>query len=288
MIRLSQSVDRLIFQLSPSGYDYYNRARRKLRRQYETELQKHFRERQNADYLLISPTNCGRTWLRVMLGRMMQVTYQIDQVNLHYLYSFSELNPNVPRIKAIHEKYGQFGDYQNKKVIYLVRDPRDALVSRYHQHQQEYPDYPSLDDFILNAPDLIRYVEDYNRWQQQQHTTADFMTVRYEDLKANPQQALQQLAQFLALPITDDVIAEAVQYASFENMRKMELNGSETVRAGVLMTTDKTAAAPQENQLKVRKGRVGGYRQELSTRAIEHLNTYIQTHLNSNYGYSGG
>jgi len=281
-------MDRLIFRLSPLGYQYYNRARRKLRRQYETELQKHYRERQNADCLLISPTNCGRTWLRIMLGRMMQATYHIEKVNLHYLYSFSELNPTLPRIKAIHEKYGQFGQYQNQKIIFLVRDPRDALVSRYHQHKSEYSDYATPDDFILNAPDLAKYVEDYNSWQQHRHMTAGFTTIRYEDLKANPTIELRKVAQFLSLSFTDEVIAEAIQYASFDNMRAMELNGSETVRAGVLMTVDRKATVPEENRLKVRKGRVGGYQQELSAQAIDHLNSYIQAHLNPTYGYSEG
>ena len=275
--------DQLLFQLHQPSYLWLGRAQRKLRRQYETERQKHQRERRTADYLLISPTNCGLTWLRAMVGRILQVAYDVQDVNLHYLFSFSERNPYLPQIKAIHEKYGQFGTYEQKRVILLVRDPRDALVSKYHQHKQNYAtDYPDINAFILEGPELAAYVNDYNRWYENRHGPADFITVRYEDMRADTYGELERIIAFLQLTVTPEVIHSAIEFGSFKNMRSLEVSGSSVLRARVLQTGGQQTA---DNQRKVRKGLVGGYKQELSDQAIDHMNGFIQAHLHPTYGY---
>ena len=263
------------------------RAYRKLRRHYEPEIDKHYREREVADYLLISQTNCGRTWLRILLGRVMQVTYSVEKVNLHYLYSFSELNPNLPSIKAIHEKYGQFGSYETKKIILLVRDPRDALVSRYHQHKHEYPSYQDINDFILNSSELLSYIEDYNLWWQNSRELAGLLVVRYEDMRANTQYELTRVLDFLEIEAEPATIADAVEYASFKNMRSIEAKGSSEVRAGVLRTSAiQGGVLSDQNSLKVRKGKVGGYKEELSSEVVNFMDDLVREKLNSSYGYT--
>ncbi|MEO0867161.1 MAG: sulfotransferase domain-containing protein [Cyanobacteria bacterium J06642_11] len=273
---------KIIFQLHKPSYLLLDHGWRKLRRQYETDRQKHYRERKTAEYLLISPTNCGRTWLRVMLGHLMQQAYDVQDVNLHYLFSFSERNPNLPSIKAIHEKYGQFGTYDQQKVILLVRDPRDALVSKYHQHKHNYPDYSDINDFIQNSPELSAYVDDYNRWHQNRRVPLDFMTVRYEDMKTDTHRELQKVLTFLDLAVAPEMMTSAIEFASFRNMRSIEVNGSDQVRAGVLNTPGQSVS---DNQLKTRKGIVGGYKQELSMDVIQYMDRFIQENLDPSYGY---
>lgn len=285
-----KSIDKFIFNLNQPGYCLYNKARRKIRRSYESDLQKHYRERREAKYLLISPTNCGRTWLRIMLGRTLQNAYSIEDVNLHYLYSFSELNPTLPAIKAIHEKFGQFGTYESKKIIFLVRDPRDALVSRYHQHRNLYPDYATysdVDDFMRNSGELSAYIEDYNTWIRNRHQVMDFMIVRYEDLKTQTLSEVERVLSFLNLEIETSDIKEAIEYSSFKNMRSIEIKGSSEVRAGVLQqpALNSEKAQVNENSLKVRKGKVGGYREELSSETVRQIDKFVQQNLDLSYGY---
>ncbi|MEM8613457.1 MAG: sulfotransferase domain-containing protein [Cyanobacteria bacterium P01_H01_bin.105] len=285
-----KSIDKFIFNLNQPSYRLYNKARRKIRRFYESDLQKHYRERREAEYLLISPTNCGRTWLRIMLGRILQNAYGIEDVNLHYLYSFSELNPNLPAIKAIHEKFGQFGTYKSQKIIFLVRDPRDALVSRYHQHRNLYPDYEkydNVDDFMRNSTELSTYIEDYNTWIRHRHQAMDFMLVRYEDLKAKTFSEIERILSFLNLKIEASDIKDAIEYSSFKNMRSIEIKGSSEVRAGVLQQPvyDGSKTQINENSLKVRKGKVGGYREELSSETVNQIDTLVQQTLDFSYGY---
>ena len=280
-------ISKFIFNFHQPTYSLLGRAYRKLRRQYESEIDKHYREREVADYLLISQTNCGRTWLRILLGRVMQITYHVEKVNLHYLYSFSELNPNLPSIKAIHEKYEQFGSYETKKIILLVRDPRDALVSRYHQHKHEYSSYQDINDFILNSSELFSYIKDYNLWRQNSHKLGDLLVVRYEDMKANTQYELMKVLDFLKIEAEPETIADAVEYASFKNMRSIEAKGSSEVRAGVLRTSAiQDGVITDQNSLKVRKGKVGGYREELSAEVVNFMDNLVREKLNSSYGYT--
>ncbi|MGB3767128.1 MAG: sulfotransferase domain-containing protein [Phormidesmis sp.] len=279
-------LQQLLFLASKPTYHVLDKARRRLRPLYESDAQKHQRERQTADYLLLSLTNCGRTWLRVILGRALQLHYAhisgIDTVDLHDLFSFSERIPTLPAIKPMHEKYGQFGNcYDQQKVIVLVRDPRDALVSRYHQHKDKLG-FDSLDRYACESSDLDAYIQFYNDWQTHQAEASGFLMVRYEDMKASTLQTVQRVVDFLALPLTSDELEQAIAYASFKNMRKMEVTGSDQVRAGVMATRD----VSNPESFKVRKGAIGGYRAELSDESVAFVDQAVLTRLNPIYGYA--
>jgi hypothetical protein len=280
-----------LFKLSPASYRLFERIRRRLRPIYESNRQKHLRERQRADYLLLSLTNCGRTWLRVILGRAIQLHYSqayaasLADVNLHDLFSFSERLPILPAIKPMHEKYRQFGyGYEKQKVILLVRDPRDALVSRYHQHRAELAQklgYDDLDRYVCQSDELAAYIQFYNDWQTHRDSAKALLTLRYEDMKADTLASVQQVCEFLQLPLTAAEMSAAIDYASFQNMRKMEVEGSAEVRTKVMSARDIEKA----ESFKVRKGAIGGYRNELKPDSVSLIDRAIATQLNPIYGY---
>ncbi|MEL7357002.1 MAG: sulfotransferase domain-containing protein [Cyanobacteria bacterium J06560_6] len=280
-------IQTTLYKLNRPAYDLFDRARQKVRPWFESDEQKHQRERQQADYLLLSLTNCGRTWLRVILGRAMQLHYDIEEgINLHDLFRFSETVPLIPAIKPMHEKYGQFGNrYEGQKVILLSRDPRDALVSRYHQQsrkpQSNTLSFDSLEDYITAGVDLAAYIQFYNDWQRHRDTAKDFLLVRYEDMKVDTLKEVSRVFDFLQMSVSVDEVQQAIDYASFKNMRKMELEGSQQVRTGVMSARD--VGVPES--FKVRKGSVGGYRTELSDEAIAYLDSTVQTQLDPVYGY---
>ena len=271
----------LLFTVSPPTYKVFNRVRQRVRPLYESVRAKHLRERRTADYLLLSLTNCGRTWLRVILGRAMQLHYDIEKINLHDLFAFSEAVPTIPSIKPMHEKYGQFGNsYDNQKVILLVRDPRDAIVSRYHQHKASLG-FDSLDQYVREGPDLAAYIQFYNDWQTQGDRAQALLVVRYEDMKADTYPEIERVFKFLDVPITADEIRQAIDYASFQNMRKMEVEGSDQLRAGVMASRN----LDRPNSFKVRKGSIGGYTAELSAESIAFVDSMVEAQLDPIYQY---
>lgn len=278
-------LEHLLFSTSPPLHRVLNRARRRIRPLYESDRQKHLRERQTADYLLLSLTNCGRTWLRILLGRAIQLHYGLGNINLHDLFSFSEAVPMVPAIKPMHEKYGQFGNcYDEQKVILLVRDPRDAIVSRYHQHKIEIDNRlgcTTLDEYVCEGSELSDYIQFYNGWQTHKASAQSVLIVRYEDIKANTFQSVERVFDFLQLSIQPAAIQEAIDYASFKNMRKIEIEGSEHIRTGVMSSRDVNNPA----SFKVRKGAIGSYRSELSGASTAFVDGEINAQLDPIYGY---
>ncbi|NEP00120.1 MAG: sulfotransferase domain-containing protein [Symploca sp. SIO2E9] len=240
----------------------------------ESAKDKHYKERKSAEYLLISLPNCGRTWLRIMMGKAMQLAYDIQEIQLTKLYDFSELNNHLPAIKVIHERYEQFGSYENKKVILLVRDPRDAIISRYFSDRNKQ-DTLSLSDFIWQTHLVDDCIDFYNTWLKNRHVPKAFLLVFYENLKRDPIQELKRVINFIGLKINDKIIKEAVNYASFENMRKMELEGK------IASGQKKDLNDPET--LKVRKGKVGGYRDYLSAEEVQALDRKISENLDPFY-----
>jgi len=257
-------LQKRLFSQSPSAYQLFDRARRRTRPLYESDQQKHLRERSEADYLLLSLTNCGETWLRVMLGRAMQLEYASDclqEVNLQDLYSFSERLPTLPAIKPMHEKFGQWGHtYAGQKVILLVRDPRDAAISRYHQHQEALRDelgYEKLDRYVCESDDFAAYIQFYNDWQNYRDRPTEFhpeafLRIRYEDLSVDTFKEMKRIVQFLGLPISDSNLRSAINDASFHNSQK---------------------------------DAVGRYTRELSSASINFVDEAVTTQLDSTYGY---
>ncbi len=284
---ISSKFDKLLYNYNKDIYALLYRYHRRLRKFYESERQKHRKERRTAEYLLISPTNCGRTWLRVMIGRILQQTYQIKgDINLHHLYSFSEVNPHIPSIKAIHERYKQFGEgYQSHKIIFLARDPRDALISSYRRQEREKDSqnqYSSLSDYICRGNELTQYyIQFYNDWGKHKDQAQDFLLVRYEDMREDTALVLRNIMNFLNIDVEEEVIEEAVNYASLENMRKMEREGNSQVRAKVLLKRDPN----NPDSFKVGKGKVGGYKEKLSSEEKELVDNIISEQLDPSYGY---
>ncbi len=186
-----------------------------------------------------------------------------------------------PMLKAPEELQTSKARYQDKLVIFLARDPRDVIVSSYFEMKnrgQLFGDNPyesrkavfegSLPEFIRNPTGGFETILSYyNIWAENRNIPRGFLLVRYEDMKADAQHELRRVIDFLGLAaIPDGILAEAVEYASFENMRKMEAQGQ--FKSGILKPADQ---ANQESY-KTRKGKVKGFADHLEEADIALLN----------------
>ncbi|NEN88672.1 MAG: sulfotransferase domain-containing protein [Okeania sp. SIO3H1] len=256
------------------------------------EKDKRLKAKNESDFFLISFPKCGRTWLRLMLGRVLQTHFKLKNTNLLELDKLRQLDPDIPKIWVSHDDEPQWknpeelitskAEYQEKRVIFLVRDPRDAIVSNYYQKTKRRLAYNgSLSEFIREEngrfTTLIRF---YNIWAENRNVPQDFLLVRYEEIHRDRQKELRRVLHFLDLPeIADALIAEAGEYASFENMRKMEVENQFKSRR-------MSAVDPGDiNSYKTRRGKVGGFKNELSTADIDDLNRIMQKSLSVFYGY---
>ncbi len=93
-----------------------------------------FHKLQQADCVIVSYGKSGRTWLRVMLSRFYQLKHGLPDNSLIGFDNLHAKNPAIPLIFFTHDNYlkdftghaDSKKDYYQKKVVLLVRDPRDA------------------------------------------------------------------------------------------------------------------------------------------------------------------
>jgi len=266
------------------------------------------RGRWDFDVYLLSYPKCGRTWATLQIGRALQQHYGLDVPNLAKLSDFGERIPEVPLIRLTHDDQPHRkrpdelsttrDGLAGKRVILISRDPRDVLVSYYHhkskrerdrqfwffqkkRRETHTPFRGTLSEFldveIGGFDTILRY---YNIWERLRGVPKEFMLLRYEDMRAEPVRELRRVVDFLGLSaIPDAVLQEAVAYASFDNMHRIE-SGAE-VQSFKLKPGD----VSDKNSYKVRRGKVGGHRDELTPEQIARLDAKMAASFTAFYGY---
>lgn len=236
------------------------------------------------DVFLVSFPKCGRTWLRVMLGKVVRDHFALGDRSLLRFTDATVDSARVPKILATHDDSPQVkrpealirdkSAYRSRPVVLLVRDPRDAVVSLYfHRTRRRRDSYEgTLSDFVREpVGSLETMVAFYNLWAEQRNVPRDLLLVRYEDLHERPSLQLRRVLDFVGLSaVSDETAARAVEFASFDRMQRRERSavaGSRAVRAP-------DAADP--DSFKARRGLVGGYVQELRTEDVARVDEKVR------------
>lgn len=265
-----------------------------------------FRHIRDADWLLVSWGKSGRTWLRVMLSRFYEKHFGLPRHEMLDFDNLHRLNSGIPKVFFTHGNYLRdytgHGydtkiDFRGKKIVLLVRDPRDVAVSQYFQwnfrmrpNKKVLNDYPphgqemTVYQFMLyreqGLPQVIRY---FNGWLTGIREPAGVLVVRYEDMRRDPAGVLQEILEFTGTPGSAEEIGDAVEFAAYDNLKKMEQEQSFSFwRAGWrLLPGDKS----NPDSYKVRRGKVGGYRDYFSDSELKQIDAMVQADLLPGLGY---
>lgn len=263
-----------------------------------------FKKLEHSDWVLMSWGKSGRTWLRVMLSRAYQLKGGLDVHELLDFDNFKRIDPQLPAVFFTHNNYlkdytGNFhsmNHFKGKRIVLLVRDPRDVAVSQFFQWQfrmrpikKFINDYPlhgaDIDvwDFVLDADaGMPRIIDYFNRWALAIPELKNVLIVRYEDMRSAPAKALASILQFTGTPMTAEQVQEAVDFAAYDNMKKMEEDKFFKSSGARVKPGDKDN--PQS--FKVRKAKVGGYRDYFSDEQCEQLDN-MMAELDPVFGYGG-
>lgn len=256
-----------------------------------------------AEAVVVSYGKSGRTWLRVLISHYYQVTYGLSNDDLMGFDNMHRRNPSIPAIFFTHDTYlqnytGNVGskvDFYDARVILLVRDPRDVAVSQFFQWKyrstkrklrlNQYPDPDSdipLFDFVVDPiRGLPRIIEFMNLWAEETSQIKDLLTIRYEDLHASPVEVFRSIVEFLGAPIEDANIRATVEFASVGNMRKLEERNASGRSRGRL----KPGKKGDPNTYKVRRAKVGGYRDYFSDEEVETMDNLVNTTLSPKFSF---
>ena len=264
-----------------------------------------FDKLQRADIVVVSFGKSGRTWLRVMVSHLFRVMYKLPENAILGFDNFHNLNPAVPKIFFTHDNYikdftGDFDSKQpfyNKRVVLLARDPRDVAVSQFFQWKfrikpskvtiNNYPPQGSdisLFDFVMgDNGGGMKAVTDYlNLWAREAGAVEAFHLLRYEDLRKDTRQELRRLLDFMQVAATDADVEAAVEYSSYENMKKMESKEQFRFAGGRMMPRDKD----NPDSYKVRRAKVGGYRDYFSDEEVLAIDSRLAAELDPLFRYS--
>jgi alcohol sulfotransferase len=178
--------------------------------------------------------------------------------------------------------------FLRKKVVLLSRYPLDALVSgwfqfRYRGEASYKRDLETfLDDPVLGLEKLIVF---YNIWAEWKDATRGILLLRYEDMSLDTRSQLQRLLEFLDIDVNFSMVNEAVDYASFNNMKKIEMSGKAPRYKSSGLNVFATGDVKNPNTHHVRRGIVGDYKNHLKSDLWEKYEALIASKMHSCYGY---
>jgi hypothetical protein len=185
------------------------------------------------DTFLVSFPRSGNTWTRFLVCNLMNPDDPVDFARLESripeIYDVTDRSLRAfprPRIVKSHECF----DPRYKKIIYIVRDPRDVLISYYEFQlkRRVISDECSLEEFLPRfmasefEPKTGSWRDHVVSWTATRGGQKSFLLLRYEDLLANTEKESTKIASFLGLDTNLERIARAVALSSADRMRQLE------------------------------------------------------------------
>jgi Sulfotransferase domain len=231
------------------------------------------------DVFIVSYPRSGNTWTRFLIGNLASpqdpITFQnieshIPEIYFHPDHRLRRL-PR-PRLLKSHECFQP----RYKRIIYILRDPRDVAVSNYHHNLKagNIPDAYPMDEFVprfLHADfdkPFGSWADHVASWIYLREHDPGFLLLRYEDMKKDTQGELARIAGFLnqcsfpQVELRPERLARAIELSSPDRMRSLE---KEQARRWVV--TRKTRA----DKPFVRSATAGGWKSTLSRAAVEKI-----------------
>lgn len=237
------------------------------------------------DTFVVSWPKAGRTWLRVMLGRVIVLHAGYDERLLLDTYAltkrlrcdrvlFSHAGRfHLPDTRRLADMSFRARPFARRKVLFLIRDVRDVLVSYYFQESKRTRVFRGdIHDFVrdevLGIRKIVRYV---NLWYENRHRPRAFRLLRYEDMHAAPAAQLRTALDFIGLAdVPDATVTAAVEYAAFENMKRLEASGQ--YQDSML----KARKSGDRETFKVRRGKIGGYVDYLDEDDLRYIDEVLE------------
>jgi len=230
------------------------------------------------DVFLVSFPKSGNTWTRFLVGNLISTAQPATFSNIHILVpdptgtSRRDFN-RIPRPRVIksHECFNP----RYPRVIYIVRDPRDVVVSQYHYYRKirEIADELPLETFVGRflagetwpyawGHHLVSWEQHVLTWLGTREGNPRFLMLRYEDMLADTCCELRKLAAFIGLDITNAQLAQAVERSSAGKMRQIEqAQGADLDRM--------MGANSRKDLMFVRAAVSGGWRKDLPMPMVE-------------------
>jgi len=208
------------------------------------------------DTFIVSFPRSGNTWARFLVANLLHphepVTFEnIERIvpDIHAQSKRFFRSLSRPRFIKSHEYF----DPRYRRVIYIVRDPRDVLLSSYHFHRKQWQipdDYPikqyvtrflagdvwsvyaswsqNVSSWLATRPQhsaaglFGSWQDNVSSWLDAPIDSSNFLMLRFETMLEEPVYELGRIAAFLGVDATPELLAQAVARSSSAELRKLE------------------------------------------------------------------
>ena len=241
------------------------------------------RSSSDRDVIVVSYPKAGRTWHRVVLRKYLETAFTLKKT---HSISSRELSRSlgIPVVSYSHNGAGSryaIGPrhflnaspvlWRNHKVILLVREPRDVLVSGYFHDRHRLGSFTgSLSEYIRHPyTGIEKLLVAHQRWSRYSRTVPAFLLQRYESFHGDIESSVTAMLDFLGIKVEASALSQAIEFARFENMRRLETEGyfkSDAMRV----------VGSEPDARKVREGRIGGYKEYMSEEDIAFVDRAIR------------
>jgi hypothetical protein len=190
------------------------------------------------DTFLVSYPKSGNTWARMLIANLLSSGKPADFWTINHLVPELEgatkrdlARMSRPRIIKSHFAF----DPRYPRVIYIVRDPRDVVISEYHYQRKtrQIDDQFSIAEYVLRfiagrtCPNDGSWGQNVSSWIVTRESDASFLLIRYETLLSDTVGQLARIADFLNIAATPERLAEVASFSSVDRMRKLEATQSQ-------------------------------------------------------------
>ena len=225
------------------------------------------------DTFLVSYPKSGNTWTRLLIANLLSPGQPADFRAINRLVPdpASETKRHfirMPRPRVIKSHF--VFDPRYPRVIYIVRDPRDVVLSEYHYQRKtrNIDDRSPLEDYVRRFiagetyPENGSWGEHVTGWLSARDGDPRFLLLRYENMLSHPQDEVARIAAFLDISASPQRIAEIVALSSVDRMRELEASQSD---ASSLMKGSRNDVAF------IRAAKSGGWRSDLPEPLVEKI-----------------
>ncbi|TKR72034.1 hypothetical protein L596_019557 [Steinernema carpocapsae] len=191
------------------------------------------------DVIIGTYPKCGTTWVRHIICQLMIEDYKPRAGKELFVYT-----PTIevvgkeaidrmsrPRILKSHMTYGDIPKSFEAKYVFVVRNPKDVLVSAYHMAKNmKAGSYDELDfdmffELFMRGKYAVGCYFDYHKEWLCHLNDHNSLLLKYEDMVADLKDGVEQIGKFLggrAAEITRDSerLVEVVEASTFNSMKE--------------------------------------------------------------------
>jgi len=227
----------------------------------------------NSDTFVASYPRSGNTWMRFLIGTLVfsqKITWKNVEHFVPAMYAHSDkelLGAPSPRFIKTHHPFNS----KFPRAIYLIRDVRDVVISYYNWHLKMKEGFNENFDCFFYKFLNGELGDNYGSWGEnvkswlsnKEKLRKGCLVLKYEDLNEDTEGELRKVLRFLDIDRSNKQIREAIEWCSFENMKRLEEKQKHEV--------ERFKNSKQEKNF-VRKGVSGQWQEELNDSHIRAVN----------------